>query len=167
MTEAEQLVRQLEQAGRKLVLAESCTGGLIAAELAKVPGVSNWLCGSAVTYRSETKSAWLQVDPESIAKHSAVSTEVATQMVDGVLRNTPEADIAAAITGHLGPGAPAGFDGIVFIGTGVRHEANPGDFQGVGSQTSVSRHALTSESRTDRQVEAAQLVLDQLIKLIR
>ena len=62
MTEAEQLVRQLEQAGRKLVLAESCTGGLIAAELAKVPGVSNWLCGSAVTYRIPVKIDWLNVN---------------------------------------------------------------------------------------------------------
>lgn len=157
MPEPQQLVRQLELKRLKLVLAESCTGGLVAAELAKVPGVSNWLCGSAVTYRSETKSAWLDVDPASIAKHTAVSSEVATQMVEGALRKTPEADIAAAITGHLGPDAPSEFDGIVFIATRVRNQSKP----------TVSRHALTSNSRTDRQAEATKLVLGQLIKLTR
>ncbi len=105
MQEAEQLVQQLERKQLKLVLAESCTGGLVAAELAKVPGVSNWLCGSAVTYRSETKSAWLGIDPAIIDRYTAVSQEVAIQMVEGVLRHTPEADISAAVTGHLGPQA--------------------------------------------------------------
>jgi nicotinamide-nucleotide amidase len=156
MNEAEQLVRLLEQNRQKLVLAESCTGGLIAAELAKVPGVSNWLCGSAVTYRSETKTAWLDVDAAVIQRHTAVCTEVAGQMVQGVLRITPEADIAAAITGHLGPDAPADFDGVVFIATALRGDTSP----------TISRHQLMSAARIDRQREAAKLVLQQLINCV-
>jgi nicotinamide-nucleotide amidase len=156
MNEAEQLVRLLEQNGQKLVLAESCTGGLIAAELAKVPGVSNWLCGSAVTYRRETKTAWLDVDSAVIQRQTAVCTEVAGQMVHGVLRITPEADIAAAITGHLGPDAPADFDGVVFIAIALRRETNP----------TISRHQLMSAARIDRQSEAAKLVLQQLINCV-
>ena len=44
-----------------LVLAESCTGGLAAAALATIPGISRWFCGSAVTYRDQTKIDWLAV----------------------------------------------------------------------------------------------------------
>ena len=153
MNLANQLVDQLSDRRLKLALAESCTGGLIAAELTKVPGVSDWFCGSAVTYRSETKSAWLGVDPSVIQQVTAVSHQVATQMVQGVFRTTPEADIAAAVTGHLGPQAPEGFDGLVFVATAVRSDVDP----------RVSRHQLKSITRLERQSEAANLVLQELL----
>jgi len=155
METPERLVGQLQRNKMKLVLAESCTGGLVAAELAKVPGVSNWFCGSAVTYR-ETKTAWLDVDQASIDRHTAVSVEVATEMVLGVLRRTPEADIAAAITGHLGPLAPDRFDGIVFVALAKR----------IDLKSSVSRHQLKTKSRIERQSEAANLVLMQLLNCL-
>ena len=59
---ARKVVDRLADRQMRIVLAESCTGGMISAELAKVPGVSQWLCGSAVTYRSPTKVEWLNVD---------------------------------------------------------------------------------------------------------
>lgn len=155
MSHAEQLVRQLQTAQLKLALAESCTGGLVAAELARVPGVSNHFCGSAVTYRSETKSQWLGISPALIERHTAVSTEVAREMVMSVLEQTPEADVSASITGHLGPDAPAGFDGVVFIGTARRGDSDP----------MITRHQLRSTSRNERQIEAASQVLQRLIDL--
>ena len=150
---ANQLAQQLEKHQVKLALSESCTGGLIAAELTKVPGVSDWFCGSAVTYRSETKTAWLAVDPGAISEFTAVSNQVAAQMVQGVLRTTPEADLAASITGHFGPQAPDGFDGLVFIGLATRNDADP----------QVTRHQLKTITRIERQSEAANLVLQELI----
>lgn len=149
---AQQLVQRLEQLEQKIVFAESCTGGMIAAELAKVPGVSSWLCGSAVTYRSETKSAWLDVDAALIQEKTAVCSDVAQNMAEGVLRITPEAAIAASITGHFGPQAPDGFDGVVFVG--IAHRDAP---------TKVQRCQLSSANRLERQTEAVQLVLQLLL----
>jgi PncC family amidohydrolase len=153
MNTADQVVQALAQRQTKLVLAESCTGGLVAARLAQVPSVSNWLCGSAVTYRSETKTAWLSVDQATIQHCTAVSEEVAQQMVAGVLHLTPEADLAAAITGHLGPAAPPGFDGVVFVATRWRSQPT----------AHICRGQLTAITRVDRQHEAADLVLRQLL----
>lgn len=153
----EELVRVLQRSQRRLVLAESCTAGLVAASIAHVPGVSEWFCGSAVTYQSETKVAWLGVDPEAIAKETAVSGTVAAQMAAGVLSETPQADIAASITGHFGPSAPAGFDGVIFIAVTDRAQPNP----------RVSRHHLRTQTRIERQREAATLVVDQLLKFLQ
>lgn len=153
---AERLVAHLAERQLKIVFAESCTGGLLAAELAKVPGVSNWLCGSAVTYRSETKTAWLDVDAQLIQQQTAVCREVAAAMAMGVLQITPEANLAASITGHFGPDAPDGFDGLVFVGIGVR-EVDHIDIN-------VQRCQLKTLLRVDRQAEAVQLVYRLLLE---
>jgi len=146
------LASQLAEKRLKIVFAESCTGGLVSAVLAGIPGISEWLCGSAVTYRSATKIAWLQVDAQQIDKHTAVCGEVARQMAVGVLEKTPEADLALSITGHLGPGAPTPLDGLVFIGRAVRGESGE-------LATEVSQHSLKTQDRLIRQREATSLVL--------
>ena len=146
------LAEALARKQLKIVFAESCTGGLVSAALAGVPGISEWLCGSAVTYRSPTKVAWLGVDADEIAKHTAVCSGVALKMASGVLGKTPEADFALSITGHLGPGAPEDMDGLVFVGVARRgKKLNPA--------TDVVRSVLTSEGRLVRQREAASLVM--------
>ncbi|MDA7492658.1 nicotinamide-nucleotide amidohydrolase family protein [bacterium] len=146
------LAESLSRTQLKIVFAESCTGGLVSAALAGVPGISEWLCGSAVTYRSATKVAWLGVDAEKIAQHSAVCPEVALQMALGVLEKTPEADLALSITGHLGPGAPEGMDGLVFVAIARRRENE-------SPATDVVRRVLASADRLLRQREAASLVM--------
>ncbi len=154
---AKALVDRLAQRGRRLVLAESCTGGLISAELAKVPGVSDWLCGSAVTYRCQTKVEWLGVSAEDIEQHTAVSSQVASQMATGVLEKTSEASISASITGHFGPGAPDGYDGVVFIGVAMTNS--------IGVQfVDVTRCQLAKQQREERQAEAAELVLRLILE---
>lgn len=99
-----------------IVLAESCTAGLIAATLGRVPGVSEFLAGSAVVYQIATKARWLSVDESALVDPGPVSRIVAEQMADGVLRMTPHASISLSITGHLGPAAPADLDGIAWCG---------------------------------------------------
>lgn len=117
---ATQVLARLRESGEALVLAESCTAGLIAATLAETPGASDVLAGSAVAYQVATKTAWLEVSAESIAACGVVSAAVAAEMAVGVLQKTPHATIALAITGHLGPDAPSDLDGIAWLAVARR-----------------------------------------------
>jgi nicotinamide-nucleotide amidase len=123
---AGRVVGQLRARRTQIVLAESCTGGLAAATLARIPGVSEVLCGSAVVYQVETKARWLQVSRELLDHPGPVSREVAAAMAAGVLTSTPRADVSAAVTGHLGPGAPPAQDGLAYLAFAVRaHGGGP------------------------------------------
>ena len=105
---------------QRLVLAESCTGGLVSTLLTSLPGISDFFCGSAVVYRWDTKMKWLGVQAETLETFTDVSRETAREMALGVLRQTPEASLSAAITGHLGPNAPQEQDGLVCIAIAER-----------------------------------------------
>ena len=88
--------------GRWAAVAESCTGGLMAARLTERPGSSAYFAGGVVSYSNEAKAALLGVDTKLIELHGAVSMEVAEAMADGALARF-EADTAVAITGVAGP----------------------------------------------------------------
>ncbi|MFP5387793.1 MAG: nicotinamide-nucleotide amidohydrolase family protein, partial [Thermoleophilia bacterium] len=88
--------------GRRLGLAESCSGGLLAARITDLPGASSYLAGGVVSYSNEAKADLLGVDPELIAAKGAVSPEVAEQMARGALERFG-ADVAVSITGIAGP----------------------------------------------------------------
>jgi nicotinamide-nucleotide amidase len=90
-------------AGRRIGVAESCTGGLMAARLTERPGASGYVAGGAVTYSDQSKVELLGVDAGLIERHGAVSPQVAQAMADGALRRF-DADTAIAITGVAGPG---------------------------------------------------------------
>jgi nicotinamide-nucleotide amidase len=90
--------------GRMIALAESCTGGLLAARLTERPGSSAYVAGGVVAYSNEAKSELLGVDPALVERRGAVSVEVAEAMADGALTRFPGADTAAAVTGVAGPG---------------------------------------------------------------
>lgn len=115
----------LVQSESRLVLAESCTGGLVSASLAAIPGISDWLCGSLVTYRNDAKTQWLGISKRVLNRAGAVSRIVAEAMACAALKKTPEARLAASITGHLGPGAPGKQDGQIFIAIAMRQTKNP------------------------------------------
>jgi nicotinamide-nucleotide amidase len=149
---AKQLADLLSSRRRRLVLAESCTGGLAAAALATVPGISEWFCGSVVAYRESSKTVWLGLSADLLAKFSAVSAETSRALAASVLVHTPEADWSAAITGHLGPGAPTELDGVGFIAVGRRSGS---EIEIVGEQSLRLQH----DSRSIRQVEAAAALL--------
>lgn len=68
-----------------------------------------------MVYQIATKAEWLRVPKPLLQNPGPVSREVASKMVEGVLAATPHANIAAAVTGHLGPGSPHGQDGLVYI----------------------------------------------------
>jgi competence/damage-inducible protein CinA-like protein len=96
----EQVARLLR--GHWLGLAESCSGGLLAARLTRPPGASEYLAGGVVAYSNQAKSDLLGVDPELIQRHGAVSPEVAEAMADGALKRFG-ADVSVSITGIAGP----------------------------------------------------------------
>jgi PncC family amidohydrolase len=158
--QADELARLLSQRRVRVVFAESCTAGLVSATLARVPGISDWHCGSAVTYRTDTKRQWLDVSAEDLRQFTAVSEPVAAQMAVGVLARTPEADYAASVTGHLGPDAPEELDGVIYIGIAGRAAGKP-------QNASVCRYQLQSTERVLRQQEAAALTLERLATIIR
>lgn len=112
---ARDLIALLISRNQRLGLAESCTSGLAAALLGGVPGASNVFCGSMVTYRIGSKEAWLGVPGELIDANSAESATTTGEMSLRFLDACPEADWSAAVTGHLGPGAPDEKDGRVFF----------------------------------------------------
>jgi len=164
---AEELAQALKgfPAPCRLVLAESCTGGLVSMTLTEIPGISEFFCGSAVTYRNETKACWLGVSRAQLADPmiGPVSRETADQMCRGVLQQTPEATLAAAVTGHLGPDAPPKLDGVIYIGVAFRDDL----------QVRVERHLLSAQPRPgiplrhDRRTQAAQLVLQSLLHRLK
>ena len=162
----QEVAELLRQKGRRIVFAESCTAGLISASLARVPGISERLCGSAVVYRLDTKSQWLGISAQMLTDPGPVSSEVAHAMAQEVLVRTPEADVAAAVTGHLGPNAPARQDGLIFVGLATR---NPAGFDVVTFRQELPAF-VTDEFGFDalslrewRQWKAAEIVL-QLVK---
>jgi len=89
-------------AGRRLGLAESCSGGLLAARITNMPGASAYLAGGVVAYSNEAKAELLGVDRELIAAHGAVSPEIAEAMALGALERFG-ADVAVSVTGIAGP----------------------------------------------------------------
>jgi nicotinamide-nucleotide amidase len=99
----EVVARRLIETGTTLAVAESCTGGLISHRLTEVPGISEVLLESVVSYSNESKVKRLGVDPELIRAHGAVSEEVARAMALGVAR-TSGAKVGVAVTGIAGPG---------------------------------------------------------------
>jgi nicotinamide-nucleotide amidase len=99
---ATMLIRSYADLGWRIVTAESCTGGLVAALLTEVPGSSAVVERGFVSYSNEAKAELLGVPAELIAARGAVSPEVACAMAAGALSRS-RADVAVAITGIAGP----------------------------------------------------------------
>lgn len=99
---ARRVVAENAAIGRKVAVAESCTGGLVAAALTEVPGSSAVLDRGFVTYSNEAKQELLNVSEDLIDTFGAVSIAVAWSMAQGALKKSG-ADVAVAITGVAGP----------------------------------------------------------------
>ena len=163
---AVRLAEILREADKRVAFAESCTGGLVAASLAQIPGISDHLCGSSVVYRTATKTAWLGVDPALLDDPAIgpVSAEVTRALALAVLERTPEADLSAAVTGHLGPNAPPELDGVVYVA--VTERAAP------ERVVAELRHVLgaigddPAEVRCQRQRTATKIVLDAVADVL-
>lgn len=116
------IARLLTERDWTLAVAESCTGGLLGAELTARPGSSNWFSGGFITYSNGFKTACLGVSPETLTKYGAVSEATALEMVDGLLAKTG-VDCGIAVTGIAGPGGgtPEKPVGRVYIAIAVPH----------------------------------------------
>jgi nicotinamide-nucleotide amidase len=99
---AEETHTLLRAGHHTLSLAESCTGGMLASLLIEYPGSSDYLQQGLITYSNDAKRKLLGVADETLARHGAVSTETAREMVLGA-RAVSDSDFALAITGIAGP----------------------------------------------------------------
>lgn len=145
----------LREAGQTLAVAESCTGGLIGHRLTNVPGSSDYLLASLVTYANQAKAKFLAVPEKTLQAHGAVSRETAQAMAEGV-REACGADFGLSVTGIAGPGG--GSDekpvGLTYVGLADARE------------TTVEEHRLRGD-RTMIKERAAQLALYLLYRRLR
>jgi nicotinamide-nucleotide amidase len=100
---ARDVVEANRKAGRRIAVAESCTGGLVSAALTEIPGSSEMFEAGYVTYSNAAKIADLKVSEDVVDTFGAVSVATAWAMARGALAAS-EADVAVAITGIAGPG---------------------------------------------------------------
>lgn len=152
----ETILQALRSKGRKLIFAESLTGGLLVDAFVSVAGASDVVLGSEVTYANELKVSLLGVDEADLAEYGAVSSEVAKQMARGVYAigqvGADLADgqvIALATTGNAGPdGDPVG---LVYLAlhdgqrTKVRELRLAGTRQEIRQETVVQAIELMRE----------------------
>ena len=138
--------------GLTVAVAESCTGGLVAATITEIPGSSGYFRGGVVSYADEAKVGLLDVPAATVAAHGAVSAQVARAMASGA-RERFAADIAASVTGVAGPdgGSEEKPVGLTYVGL-----ADAG-------MSDVRRFAWTGDRAANRQ-DSVRAVLRWLIE---
>ena len=99
---ARNVVEAYRTTGRRITLAESCTGGLVSAALTEIPGSSDVVDATFVTYSNDIKMSLLDVSSDILETFGAVSIATAWAMAQGALEKSG-ADVAVAITGVAGP----------------------------------------------------------------
>ena len=112
----EALHREMIARGKKLALAESCTGGALAARIVFLPNASKFFLGSIVAYADSWKEHFLGVHRSTLTKEGVVSDHTVEEMVEGLFRES-EADYAVAISGFVGIE-----NGVVWLAIGKRGE---------------------------------------------
>jgi nicotinamide-nucleotide amidase len=138
------VLEQCRSAGRKLAVAESCTGGLLGERITNVSGSSDVFLGGVIAYENSVKRDLLGVRQDDIDAYGAVSEQIALQMASGV-KTKLGADVAISITGVAGPGGgtpekPVGLTWIVvdFL------EAKARRFQLIGDRAEIRQRAAQS-----------------------
>ena len=134
----------------KIVTAESCTGGLVAAALTAIAGSSDVVDRGFVTYSNEAKHEMLGVALDTLEKHGAVSEPVARAMARGALTHSM-ADISVSVTGVAGPGGgsaekPVGLVHVAAARSGfeliAEHHVFPGDRDGIRRLATITALSL-------------------------
>ena len=145
----------LRKSKKTITTAESCTGGLVASLITKISGSSDIFNGSIVTYSNSIKNKELDVLNESLDKFGAVSKQVVSEMLDGVLKKF-EADFAIAISGIAGPnGGPKNKP----VGTIVIGIASTNNIQ------KIKTYHLKG-SRISIQKQSANIALSKILKFV-
>jgi nicotinamide-nucleotide amidase len=160
------IYKKLLKNDAKLVLAESCTSGMVAAELGQIPGISSCFCGSMVVYQTESKIAWLGLDERMLFDPCVgpVSAWASRNLAERLLATTPQATIAAAITGHFGPGAPPELDGMIFLAAISR--GKPAASYEIRLNQPSPQGSNDIAARRARQLEATGLFLEWLNEIL-
>jgi nicotinamide-nucleotide amidase len=124
--------------GFTLATAESCTGGMLAERITRIPGASDVLLGGVVAYANTVKETELGVGASTLAEHGAVSSQTAAAMASGV-RVRLGADVGVAVTGIAGPagGTPEKPVGLVYV-----HAETPGGSHGTDFSYPADREAI-------------------------
>jgi nicotinamide-nucleotide amidase len=131
--------------GLTLATAESCTGGLVAERITRVPGSSDVFLGAIVAYANAVKEAELGVPHDLLERHGAVSPEVAAAMASGA-RARLGADVAIAVTGVAGPGGGTAEKpvGLVYVAVETPHEARVIDFNFPADREAIRSRAAVA-----------------------
>jgi len=154
---------RLRARGETVAVAESMTGGLVAARLTAAPGASDYFDRATVTYAYDAKRAELGVDRELLDAHGAVSGPVAAAMARAI-RDRADVDWGLSTTGIAGPGGGSDAKPVGLAYVGVAHAAD------WGSRASFSDHerllldgdrAAVRRSTADRAVVALAAALDR------
>lgn len=153
---ARQVVDANRKLGRRVAVAESCTGGLVCAALTEIPGSSEVLEAGYVTYSNASKLSQLKVSEDVVDTFGAVSIATAWAMARGALAAS-DADIAVAITGIAGPGggSPTKPVGTVVFATAEK-QADP-------AKIVADQKLFDNEGRAGIRLQAALCALDLLI----
>lgn len=141
---AARLIAELTRRRLRIAVAESLTGGLVTAELTRIPGASLAVSGAVVAYDTAVKRSLLGVDGELLAREGAVHAEVARQMASGVRTalavDGRPADIGVATTGVAGPDGQDGRPpGTVFIGVAIGDEVEAIGFEFSGARDAIRK----------------------------
>lgn len=153
----EELVALLLEKKMTVTTAESCTGGLIAATLISVPGVSACLNETIVTYANASKHKRLGVSEETLQNFGAVSEQTAREMALGALAFA-DADISIVSTGIAGPdgGTKEKPVGLVYIGIGCRTE----------NKAYVGRHVFSGD-RSAVRMQAVETAIAEALEVVK
>jgi len=148
------VLNALRARNARLVIAESCTGGLLGGRITAVPGASDIFIGGVIAYDNVVKSGTLDVPPELLERHGAVSEEVVRAMAEGVQRQFA-VDAALAITGVAGPsgGTPEKPVGTVWM------------VARLGTESRALKRMFPGD-RAEIRARAAQAALDLLRRLL-
>jgi nicotinamide-nucleotide amidase len=146
--------------GTEIALAESCTGGLVAAALTAVPGISRVFREGVVTYSDAAKISRLGVDPEVIDRCGAVSAEVAAAMAKGCAR-TADVPLGLSVTGIAGPGGgtPEKPVGLIWYGLHLWDQT--------GGQTRTFERRFPARGRAQVREFATQAALGLLWRVLQ
>jgi nicotinamide-nucleotide amidase len=159
---AADVLRLLRVRGETLAVAESLTGGLVAAAITDVPGASQAFRGSVTAYATEVKHQLLGVDATLLDQRGAVDPQVAAQMADGV-RKALGADWGISTTGVAGPDPQDGQPvGTVHVAVAGPRGADSGAFDG-GKVASLRLNGGRAEIRMESVRSVLGLLLQELV----
>jgi len=152
LTEA--IAEKLKSKGLTVATAESCTAGMLSAELTSLAGSSKYFIGGFLTYSNESKIEQLSVNPETISNFGAVSRETALEMAENC-RKKLNTDIGIAITGIAGPGGATGDKPVGTIWIAIS-----------SNEKAIAKHYIFGRDRHQNRIYSVNYALYNLYELI-